>query len=123
MELLSKIREILVNDVDIESKFVKFYRNLFTKKVGQRCLPDIDDWGPILDLRRESLKAPFTEEGIHRAVIDLGSNKSHGPDEFTAEFFKKPWNILKEDIKGMLNDFFRSATINANLPYSQKGGG
>jgi hypothetical protein len=48
-------------------------------------------------------------------VTDFGTNKTPGPDGFIAEFFKKSWNILKEDIKGVFNDFFKNGIINASV--------
>lgn len=61
---------------------------------------------------------------IWHALSDLSNNKSPSPDDYTSEFFKKQ-NILKYNIKGVFQDFFEKANINANfndsyMPYSKK---
>lgn len=61
------------------------------------------------------MEAPFIEEEIWHAISNLGNNKFLGPSDYTFEFFKKRWNILKDDIKRVFQDFFENAIINGNL--------
>lgn len=60
-------------------------------------MPDIDEWSLLSNPQKESLEVPFIEKEIYRAVNDVGTDKSPGPDGFTMKFFKKSWNVLKED--------------------------
>ena len=52
------------------------------------------------------LSAPFTEKEVHLAITQMKPNKAPGPDGFPAEFYKKCWHIIKEDLMLMFHDFF-----------------
>lgn len=114
-EILSRDGRSLIEDADIETEFVSFYETLYTKKISVRQLPASLSWAPITQLQRDLLEAPFIEAEISFAVKDLETNKTPGPDGFTAEFYKKYWNILKHDILKVFQDFFRKGIINASL--------
>ena len=43
------------------------------------------------------------EYDIRNAIWSLHANKAPGPDGFTINFYKAAWNIIKEDLKKMLN--------------------
>lgn len=45
--LLSRQRHNLVDDNNIEAKFLGFYRGLYSKQQGNRTLPTIGNWDPI----------------------------------------------------------------------------
>lgn len=96
-------------------QFLRFFSTLFKKNKGDRFLPTPIEWDPISDLQRNQLELPFTEEEIWIAIKALGSNKSPGPDGYTAEFFKKTWNILKADLLKVFQDFFEKGIINASV--------
>ena len=63
-------------------------RGIMITESPQRFFPNIEQCNPITEQAR-NLEVPFTEEEIHKAIQDLGNNKSPGPDGFSAEFFKK----------------------------------
>ncbi|KAG7028494.1 LINE-1 retrotransposable element ORF2 protein, partial [Cucurbita argyrosperma subsp. argyrosperma] len=102
----------LVNGNGIERELIGFYRKLFTKKDGRRTVLDNRDISPITAEQRDFLETPFTEVEIYKVFIDLGSNKTPGPDGSTNEFLRKSWNI-QEDIIGVFDDIFRNTIINA----------
>ncbi|GJX46034.1 RNA-directed DNA polymerase, eukaryota [Tanacetum coccineum] len=52
-----------------------------------------------------SLDAPFSREEIKRAVWDCGSDKAPGPDGFTFGFFKRFWEVIKEDVFVFVRSF------------------
>ncbi|GKG25585.1 hypothetical protein Tco_0398731, partial [Tanacetum coccineum] len=43
------------------------------------------------------LEKPISKEEIRLAVWGCGENKSHGPDRFTFEFFRKFWDVVGMD--------------------------
>lgn len=63
-------------------------RGIMITESPQRFFPNIEQCNPFTEQAR-NLEVPFTEEEIHKAIQDLGNNKSPGPDGFSAEFFKK----------------------------------
>nr|GEX85555.1 putative RNA-directed DNA polymerase, eukaryota, reverse transcriptase zinc-binding domain protein [Tanacetum cinerariifolium] len=54
----------------------------------------------------EDLEKPISRDEIREAVWDCGANKSHGPDGFTFEFFRKFWNIVGSDMCDAVEWFF-----------------
>lgn len=71
----------------------------------------------------EKLEDPLIEEEIRSTTEDMGADKAPGPDRFTREFLKKLWNIIKEDVLGVFQDFIESGTVNScvnEMPNSQE---
>ena len=58
------------------------------------------------------LISPFNEEEIRNAIFSFEGNKAPGPDGFTIEFLKKFWNIFKNDVMKVFQDFFQNTRIN-----------
>nr|CAD1840722.1 unnamed protein product [Ananas comosus var. bracteatus] len=57
-----------------------------------------------LDL--SSIQAPFTLSKVRRAVFSSASEKAPGPDGLSMLFYKRFWNLLKDDIMGVFNTFY-----------------
>jgi mannosylglycoprotein endo-beta-mannosidase len=51
------------------------------------------------------LAEPFSEAEVKGAIYQMPSDKAPGPDGFTGAFFKKCWQIIKEDLMGVINQF------------------
>ena len=47
-----------------------------------------------------------TEQEIFTALFEIGSTKAPSPDGFTALFYKKYWNIVKDEVLSSVWDFF-----------------
>jgi hypothetical protein len=54
----------------------------------------------------QSIQGPFTKQDIGNVIKNMPSDKAPGPDGFNGVFFKKCWNIIKEDIYQLCFDFF-----------------
>nr|GEX80621.1 RNA-directed DNA polymerase, eukaryota, reverse transcriptase zinc-binding domain protein [Tanacetum cinerariifolium] len=56
---------------------------------------------------------------IKKALFDIEDNKAPRPDGFTSRFFKKSWEIIKDDFCAAIKEFFESGKllreINATL--------
>lgn len=105
---ISNIVEVISNaesQTEIEGEFLKFYQHLFSKDKGKHYLLPSLQWDPISQDQKLALELPFTEEEILHQVNNLATNKSPDPNGLTAELFKKSWNTLKEDMKGVFNIF------------------
>lgn len=51
------------------------------------------------------LERPFTREEIKAAVFSLGGDKAPGPDGFPMQFFKQCWEMVKDDVFKLCEDF------------------
>ena len=67
----------------------------------------IDDKPQLQAAENDVLSAPFTKKEVHQAITQMKLNKAPGPDGFPAEFYKKWWHIIKDDLMPMFHDFFR----------------
>jgi hypothetical protein len=58
------------------------------------------------------LDNPFTEEEVTNVIKEMPIDKAPGPDGFNGKFFKKCWDLVKEDFMKLVNDFYEG---NINL--------
>ncbi|OMP03548.1 Endonuclease/exonuclease/phosphatase [Corchorus olitorius] len=63
----------------------------------------------------EKLKQAVTEDEIKRAVFNIKSLKAPGPDGFQAVFFQKNWEILKDDIIGLVKTAFEKGNYQQKI--------
>ena len=68
----------------------------------------IDDIPQLQAAENDVLSASFTEKEVHLAITQMKPNKAMGPNGFPAEFYKKCWHIIKDDLMPMFHDFFDS---------------
>nr|GEY52484.1 RNA-directed DNA polymerase, eukaryota, reverse transcriptase zinc-binding domain protein [Tanacetum cinerariifolium] len=82
-----------------------------SKPISHRiCLVDVFTNQLSLE-QQDDLERTVSIEEIKRAVWDCGTNKSHGPDSFTFEFFRRYWKFLENDISVAAMKFFSSGTF------------
>lgn len=70
--------------------------------------PRTFDWNALGYVPRDlsALEVPFTQEEIKATIHSMPSDKAPGPDGFTGVFFKKCWEIIKEDVTAAMNSMF-----------------
>jgi len=97
----------LTNRRDIRDCFVNNFKNLFTS-----CNPmlpaeflDLFDCS-ISDSDNQLLCAMPTDSEIYESLLSLGRKKVPGPDGFTALFYVKYWNHIKDTVLNAVGDFF-----------------
>ncbi|RVW61052.1 hypothetical protein CK203_045840 [Vitis vinifera] len=49
-------------------------------------------------MNKEGLEGPFLEEGVTKAMSELGGEKAPGPDEFLLAFSKFCWSIVGGEV-------------------------
>jgi hypothetical protein len=52
-----------------------------------------------------TLRDPFSEEEVRKAVNLMPSDKAPGPDGFTGAFFKRCWEHIKVDVMNAIGGF------------------
>jgi hypothetical protein len=59
----------------------------------------------------ELLVKAFTVDEVHEAIFQMEHNKAPGPDGFPAEFYQACWEIIKDDLMELFQEFH-----SGNLP-------
>lgn len=85
-EYLSEQNRSCLTDGEIEQIIISLKKHLEAAQAIVRSL-NLLNGDPILATHASQLEADFTEEEIKHAVFYLGTNKSPGPNGFTAELF------------------------------------
>ena len=63
----------------------------------------------------EDLDTPFTEEELLNTIRSLPSEKAPGPDGFIGVFYKKCWEIIKDDFYVAILGFYNHRTAKMSL--------
>ena len=58
------------------------------------------------------MESPFTEEEISKAIFKMDRDKAPGPDDFTIAVFQDCWDVIKENLVRVFDEFHRSGIIN-----------
>jgi hypothetical protein len=88
---------------------MRYYKNLF-KWESRRpfCLGgdfwDLDDL--VHEGENDALEAPFSEKEIKEAVFSCYAEGSPGPDGLSFLFYHKFWDLVKNDIVKLFEDFY-----------------
>jgi len=93
---------------DHESKASLIW-SVFRNRMGVTSSPSMLFNLPNLIVRHEDLSSliqPFTEEEIDAIVKHMPNDKAPGPDGFNGMFVKKCWDLIKDDIYKLCQDFF-----------------
>ena len=97
---------------EIEKSANEFYKAMFTAQPDSR--PEVvTEWIPpkVTTYMNERLCAPVTDDEIEQALFSMHPNKSPGPDGFTAGFYIRHWNILKQAICRAVRDFLEGGVM------------
>jgi hypothetical protein len=60
----------------------------------------------LSDQAKVKLEETFTDKEIDDVIKNLPNDKSQGPDGFNNEFIKSCWQIISDDVKQLIRDFF-----------------
>lgn len=104
-KLQAESGEILRGEKRIEAEIIQFYRNLYSKDTTARWGVEGLNWEPIEEYARMKLEQPFTEEEIKQAVCMCEGNKAPGPDGYTLKVFQQGWEVVREDLLKVFEDF------------------
>ena len=92
---------------------LNFYRNLLGQDVETTTIPGLETLfsdSRLDTFQAEQLVQPFTAQELRRAVFDMRIDSAPGPDGFGPRFFRAQWDLVKDDLLCLLNDF-HSGTI------------
>jgi hypothetical protein len=89
---------------------VDFYKNLFAVENKEDIFLSSDFWETedlVTQAENDTLDAPFSIEEIKEAVFSSYSDGAPGPDGLSFMFYQKFWEILKEDLVSLFEDFYK----------------
>lgn len=95
---------VMTTREELAAEVIEFYSELFR----ERSMTDEHCWFPCLvtdDMNLWLYRLP-PEEEVARNFSSLAPNKSPGPDGFMGVFFQRYWLLIKQDVMGMVRDFF-----------------
>ena len=55
---------------------------------------------------------PFLEKEVHYAAFQLNRDKAPGPDGFTMALYQECWDVIKEDLMKVFQEFHSYGIIN-----------
>ena len=101
--------EVVNNPKQIHDLIYGYYKKLFGKK-NQNTVNLADsvwgDYNRLNELDNTLLTRPFTEEEVNKVVFSMHPDSAPGPDGFSIAFYHGCWEIIKQDLMNMVNDFY-----------------
>ncbi|XP_071739246.1 uncharacterized protein [Rutidosis leptorrhynchoides] len=96
---------------DIKAEVFNHFKKIFDEPNNMR--PSLENlvYPSITNDEAHDLERAFSESKIHEAILDCGSSKAPGPDGFNLRFYKKFWELLKEELVDAINWFWCNEEI------------
>lgn len=112
--------KIIEGDQNLLAHATKYYTELFGP--GQSCHIQIDPdiWEnshKINETDNNLLCQPFSMTEVKNALFQIEKNKAAGPDRIPIEFYQSCWEIVKNDIMNLFNDFYHEKVNISRLNY------
>jgi hypothetical protein len=89
---------------------VDFYKDLFAKEEDLGVRLGSSFWeasDKVTSEENKFLTAPFTEVEIKEAIFSCYAEGASGPDGLSFHFYQKFWNLIKDDILDLFDDFYK----------------
>nr|GEU56005.1 RNA-directed DNA polymerase, eukaryota [Tanacetum cinerariifolium] len=88
----------IVEPSKVTNEFLKHFTNCFAEPATQSLtfespFPKCLSYDQNKDIERN-----VSYDEIKRAVWDYGTNKSHGPNSFNFEFYRRNWKLIDQDV-------------------------
>jgi mannosylglycoprotein endo-beta-mannosidase len=71
----------------------------------------------VTEADNDEITKPFSEEEIKEAFFQMETNKLAGPDNIPIELYQKCWEIIKEDIIELFDDFHKGVLDVSKITY------
>lgn len=107
------IDNLWVEEVNqIKNEVNKHFSKHFLEEGDVRPRLDGVQFWSISDSDRRNIVGIFSREEVEEVIHSFDGNKSPGPDEYNFKFIQSFWGLIKDEVWGMVNDFF----ITGKLP-------
>jgi mannosylglycoprotein endo-beta-mannosidase len=107
---LEKDGENIDKEEDILKHVTEYYKELFGPSESPTFSLDPYCWEQNEKITEEEniqLIKPFTKQEIKKVVETMKGNTTPGPDHMPVELYQSCWEIIKEDIKDMIHEFWK----------------
>lgn len=95
---------------------------MFQQRFSEGNAVHVENWSTVLLRINQgeaiALETPFNEDEIHRALIEAGQGKALGPERFSFQFAQSFWNLFREDICGMFQEFYSTIDFDGRFTKS-----
>ncbi|KAJ9689707.1 hypothetical protein PVL29_012417 [Vitis rotundifolia] len=105
----------LVEEQEVREGIVKAFQHQLREEPRWRA--DLEGLHlKSLDLSEaEALEAPFSEEEIFSALMDMNGDKAPGPDGFTVAFWQACWDFVKKEIVELFKELYEQKSFAKSL--------
>ncbi|GKD37048.1 RNA-directed DNA polymerase, eukaryota, partial [Tanacetum coccineum] len=103
-----KIRDWIDEPSIVKNEFLSHFADRFSSPSLHRITLEAQFPKQISFDQKEDLERSVTYDEIKCANWDCGSNKSHGPDGFTFEFYRRYWKLIDQDVVNVVSELFSS---------------
>ncbi|GAU30313.1 hypothetical protein TSUD_211700 [Trifolium subterraneum] len=100
---------------EVRSEIVNYFSTHFSETTEDHPTLDGIVFQGLSSQEVGGLTTSFSEVEIKDVVVNSDGNKSPGPDGFNFSFFKRFWDLLKDEIRIMFDQFFVSADLPRNF--------
>jgi mannosylglycoprotein endo-beta-mannosidase len=112
--------EQIQGTADLLAHATAFYKDLFGPQQMSHTRMRNGIWSEsecLNDEDRVEMDKPFTEEEIRGVIDQMEKNKAAGPDGFPIEFYQSCWEIIKQYLMQIFDDFHQNRIDLAKINY------
>jgi hypothetical protein len=104
------------NMEDTHTEVQSFYQSLYQSQ-GFREMDELLHFvqPKVTQPMNIGMDAVYTEEEVQKALFQMAPSKAPGVDGFTAGFFQRHWDLLKDDVVQAILDFLNGGTLPAGI--------
>jgi hypothetical protein len=107
------------NTTKLLKRLNTYYKDLLTETNEDRTTTIQRITGHIPSLvtpeQNEALMRPITQEEVDQAVKAMPPGKAPGPDGFTTDFFHHCWDLIKEEVRQVMEESRTSGQVLTTL--------
>lgn len=101
----------IVDPAGIYHEAVTYFKATFKEEYSTRPIFEGLTFNKLSPEQASSLVAPFSQEEINEAVNSCNAQKAPGPDGYNFKFIKESWEVIKEDVYKIFEEFWTSSKL------------
>nr|GEY06987.1 hypothetical protein [Tanacetum cinerariifolium] len=112
IEMVSDASNNIYDGNQVLGAFVNHYNQFLGAECVTIPLDDHDLFTRVLDdAKADFMVRDVSNDEVKSVIFSIGDDRAHGPDGFTAAFFKKTWDVVGGDINCAIRDFFSNGPL------------